>query len=563
MPMIQTDYAERADDMRYAPGEGEVGSYIHYGRREKMVKNVKAAVSRADELFAAAEKEEDLLLRRGLMQRLYLYASSWQIVGPQTHAAGEKALGAIAEIDRQLSLKRLEAEPRLKTRLEALVIREKLLTDALAEVAAVAGVKLDLMPGAIAAAGRLQGRRTLEVTFMDLRGATAAQAFEWLCAPVHLSWSASAGKVRVTIAALSGEAAPWTYDVSALALPLTAELKGAKKWNEKNKLANSLADEFMAAVRKAAGAEAPEDCFWLGSGQIVVHGKAAAHGAVNRLLSELKAGSGDHGELGKRVQERYKARKESLEKALEAREKAEVYGALYWSSWTLLAAAADGESDLEALTRLQAAWKDRFAAKLAAADEPVTAVRSAWAVSESAAVRSKDAELKELAKELLARIGPSADKALATLKASSEKGTASPGAYLAVIYSVLAFRNGNTLGVVDDKRLASFEKEAVALMFHEAAKEQKGAVDHLRTMARVLVLGADKADGGELAKLFEAGMGGDDLNALCALTARKKGGNTWLAFRTAAAANFSRMGVSGSVVLIANRLSKNALPSAR
>jgi hypothetical protein len=418
-------------------------------------------------------------------------------------------------------------------------------------------VKLDLVPGAVAAACRLSGARSLPVVYMDLSGASADQAFEWLCAPAHLDWSASRGTVRVTAAVLGASPAPWTYDVAALAVPEAREFEGLADTAKISERSAALAEEFLAAVRKAAGVAAPEDCFWLAPGQVVVFGDGQAHGRVARLIAELEKGEGDHGELGRRAAERRKARAEALDKAEEAREKGAVYGALYWSSWQLLAAAAGGESEPEALARLQWAWPRDFAAKLAADEKPLAALRSAWALSESSLALPHDRELKAAAADALARTAKSCEAALARAGKSPEDGAA----WLAALYAALGLRNGKDLRVAEAERPDSYRARLLDSVKQNPAKDPAAAA--VQMLARILLAGPDKDDAANLAKLVGTGLPGDDLNALAAVAAYKLGGEMWNVFRAGAQAKFSQAGVSESVVIMANRMCKSGLPSAR
>ena len=200
------------------------------------------------------------------------------------------------------------------------------------------------------------------------------------------------------------------------------------------------------------------------------------------------------------------------------------------------------------------------AARLAGAENPVTAMRGAWAVTESALALPKDKALAALAAKALGRVEKGAGEALAALEKSAAKKEENAGAYLATLYAALALRNGNALGLVSKERLASFNARAVKLL---VARAEKGPLAGLRLIARALLLGAGKVDGKEMTKLFESGKAGDDHNALAALAARKAGGELRLAFRASAPENFAKSGASGAVVLLANRLARPRLPSAK
>jgi Ca-activated chloride channel family protein len=527
----------------------------------KSTQKVGAGNEKVEQLYAAAEKAPaDQRVR--LLQRICLYDAALRRMGLSSGKFVGKSLARIEELREELAEQRLTAEPRLKSRLKIL-IRDKSLREALGEVATAAGLKLNLAPGAVSVASRLKGESTLRVTFMDVRGATAARAFEWLCAPAHLEWTVRKGTVYVTAASLGLGSAAWTYDVSTVAIPRADEFKDLKDQKKISERAARMAAEFLAAVRKAAGTRRPEDCFWLQPGQIVVFGDAATHARVFRLIYQLESGAGEHGGLGKRASERHRARKEIINKARAARRKGEVYGALYWSSWQLLSAASAGEVDLEALTYLQVAWRHRFAQELAAEKKPLTAMRSAWAVTESALALGKNRELTELAGAVLRGI----DRQLEAPLAALEKEPGHPGAYFAALYAYLTVRNAVRLGVVPKARLDSLSGKAEALLTREA---KKTGLSSIRLIGKALLMASEEIRAKEttafrkqLAAILERGMVGDDCNVLAALAARRLGGDTWQAFRAAAREHFARCRVCGAVVLIANRLGKAPLPSAK
>jgi len=554
--LADADGEDREGLARLGRGLGD-GGFLYYGIRQNLGDASKTGVEKAEVLLEAARQENDAAKKMALLQRAFLYDSSWRSLGWQTKGVVEKARAEIVKLREQMARDRVSAQPRLKTRLK-LIVRDKSLREALGEIAAAAGLDLDLAPGAVAVASRLQDVRSLRVTWVDLRGATAAQAFDWLCGPAHIDWSVDGGKVRATVASLGRVEAPWTYDVSAVAMPLEEEFKDLKgDWKRIRRRSRELASGFMAEIRKTAGTGVAEDCFWLNPGQIVVFGDWRVHARVRRCLEELAAGRGEHGELGKKALNRYGKRRDYMEKSRAARRNGEVYGALQWSSWQLVAGAAGGETNLEALTRLEVAWRHPFAARLAAKDRPLTAMRSAWTITESALALPKDKALAELARRVLDKVGTQAAASVAAL----EKAPNDKQACLAALYGYLALRNGEALGHLPAERLAGLRGGLKKYLANDPGKQDP--LRRLRTIGKILVQGLGKSDGKEITSLFDAGVRSDDLNALGALAARKAGGDTWRAFRASARDNFAGNGVSGAVVLIANRIGKVRLPSAR
>ena len=540
---------KRGADRDKADGAAaRAGEQTAYALAEETQKRSEADAKKAKALLEAAEKflkDGQFEAARGAFQLAYLFDEA-RLGGGEVASL---ALAKLEEIENKLGEARLAAEPKLKTRIN-LVLREKELGEALVEVAKAGALKLQIAPGALTDVGRLVGSRATRITYLDLRRYTVAQALDALAGPPHLDWSVARGRISVTVARRGSVEAPWTYDVGALAIPEPKEL--GDDYQKAMKAAGAAAEEFLAAARKAVGAREDQDCFWFAPGQLVVFGDADVHAKAAKFITGLENGEGP---LGRKASERAAARKDLLARAERSADDQETYGVLYGASWRLLAAAAGGESDLESLTWLESAWKSGFAKQLAGTSRPVTALRSAWAVTESALAVPADKELGALAKTALGAVENSADSALAALEKDREDG----GAYLATLYAALALRNGHELRLVKESRLTDFTAKAVPLL---TARNEKGGLESVRVLARVL-FEKDPPEAKTLAKLFGQGVYGDDLTALSALAARKAGGETWLAFRAEAKEKLRTSGASGPVVLLANRLNKPLLPTAK
>ncbi len=544
--------AKKLPDRETDKAAGQAGAWTGNALSEGARKRSEADGKKAKDLLAAAAKllaDGKVEAARGAYQLAWLFDESRMGGGE----VGAEAQSKLEEIEAAFSAGRLAAESRLKARVDV-VIRERGLAEALADVAKAAGLRLSVVPGSIEDITRLLGERSTRITYLDLRRCSAADAIDAICGPAHLDYTAGRGTLTVWSARRGAFEAPWTYDVATLAIPDAKELGDGKDWQKGVKAAGEAAEEFLAAARKALGSTRDEDCFWFAPGQLAVFGDAEAHGRMEGFVASMEKGEGP---LGKKASDRAAARKGLMARADEAAADREAYAALSGASWKLLAAAAAGEADVESLTWLESAWKSTFARQLAGTSRPVTALRSAWAVTESALTLRSDRELTALARRSLGETGSAADAALESLAKNPEDG----GAYLATLYAAMALRNGAELKLVGADRSSGYLEKARPLL---TAAKKDSALEPVRVIARTLLApaGEKPADVKELAGVLQKGIHGDDLLALAALAARRAGDATWLAFRS----DRDRLrdgGASGPVVLLASRLNKPLLPSAR
>jgi hypothetical protein len=91
---------------------------------------------------------------------------------------------------------------------------------------AAAGMKVELVPGSVEDAKSLLRRRDLNINYLDLRNATAAQALDWILRLARMGWNLDGDKVIAGSARRSTEPTPWVYDVAAIALTEATELEG-------------------------------------------------------------------------------------------------------------------------------------------------------------------------------------------------------------------------------------------------------------------------------------------------------------------------------------------------
>jgi Ca-activated chloride channel family protein len=445
-----------------------------------------------------------------------------------------------------------------------LVIRDKPVAEALEAVARAAGLKVSLVPGSAEDAAAILGVPEVRVTFLDLRGATVAQALDWILVPARLAWRAEKGAVAAaTVRRAAGESA-WVYDVSLAALPAEKEFEKIPDSNKRIEAARKTADDFLAAVRKAAGARDDAVC-WYAPGQLLVIGDAALHAAVARLCADLadpKAKlEGALADLQKVTAKRAEDRKESAAKLMAAGEKVRVAQDLAANSWKLLAASARGQLDLEALTELEVAWRQPATAEFLKGPHAVIVLRSFWAIAEASRALPKEEELAVAARSARQRCKEAADAALAAL----EKTPADAGAYFRVLYAALAMRDdeafaGKALPLLarsGQAPLGAWPAVAAALL------EPAGKADPktLRPLIAELGGAADAAQTAPVAR--QGGLGDNDMIALAALACRRAGGEAWNAFRAESRNLLGARPLDGSVVVLVGSLARpNVLAAA-
>jgi hypothetical protein len=240
-----------------------------------------------------------------------------------------------------------------------------------------------------------------------------------------------------------------------------------------------------------------------------------------------------HATTAKRSKERAEAlaKLRSAEQALQIAAKHQAFG------WNLLAAAADGQLDLEALTELQIAWKSPETARLLE-DAPAIAIRSYWIVSEAARLLPDNMELAALAKSAREKCRPAPDKVLAALGEKPEDASALFG----TLYAALALRDRD----FTTKALAAIEK----------GERKEGPVGALQTVALALLSKPEDIDRNALAEVVTGGsVGGEDLVVLAAMACRRAGSEAWSTFRAEAGDLLGKQPLPGSVVVLVHRLS--------
>ena len=194
----------------------------------------------------------------------------------------------------------------------------------------------------------------------------------------------------------AGTAAAWVYDVSALAWPSAAELQKAADPAKQIAFVQAACDQFLAGVRSTLKTADAAALVWFGPGQLLVIGSPHTHEAAATLFANLADAKfqppADLAQLHAVTRQRAKDGQAESARRRAVRRQAQTAAAYAEYGWRLLAAAADGRLDLEALTELQIAWKTPE--PLLAGEGTILALRSVWQISEAARTLPQEAELQ-------------------------------------------------------------------------------------------------------------------------------------------------------------------------
>jgi len=535
---LSLDACEEEGQFRY-----NVDARYIYGRTD--VSKVSTQIQKAlKQVLADAEKvREGGAARKAVGMYAYAYLLDGALIGlrQSNGESSDKALAALKAIRAKQVPLWAKTMPGLRKRLD-LVIRDKSLAEAVQMVAAAAGQPVHLDPKGVADASRMLGRQELRVTWLDLRGATMAQALDWILLPVRMTWWPGNASIMVSTARRTGEMTPWVYDVSHMVMPAKEDLDKAKGYDERLKLLSEPAQAFLAGVRTALTLS-DEAALYVAPGQLLVFGNAKTHSAAGALFAAMADPKATVAEalagLHKATSARAEQHTDAVAKEQAYRDQVRVAMAMRTYGWRLLAAAAGGELDLEALTQLQVAWKQPAAAQVLAGDASLIALRSAWAIDESAGALPKAAELQALAAKVRDLSHQAAEAALTRLSKSPKNATYQ----VEVLFAALASR--------DD---AAFVKRAMVALSAE------GVPAPVRTIAAALLGPKDKIDATALTGLLRSGVRGDSMTVLLAMACRRAGGGTWAAFRAESRELLGRQPLDGSVVILINRLSRTPLP---
>jgi hypothetical protein len=381
------------------------------------------------------------------------------------------------------------------------------------------------------------------VNYLDLRGATVAQACDWLLLPLRMTWQPSPqGKSLIagTCRRLPGQS-PWIYDVSLIAWPtkdeLSAEADGQKRIDNATQSVKKLVQVVQTLGRTA---KLPH-VSWFSPGELLVVATADQHAELDRLLSDLtnpesklgKEAAALRAVTSKRAQLRMPDRKKQEQAETLGRTMAELQRA----NWGLLSSARKGLVDQESLTELQIAWSNpTLAAMVADGRESLGLLRSAWVVNEAASLLPHSRELNEFATQVRLKTQGLAAKAIATAQ-DSTKGNLRT--IVQAVYAALIYRQ-------DEKLL----KECVQAMRGHVQSPELGAIASL-----MLAILQPKATESESTLINFAGSGvqGPDLVVLLHWACQQAGPKASTAFREHGADWLSAQPLPGEVVVLVNR----------
>jgi hypothetical protein len=385
----------------------------------------------------------------------------------------------------------------------------------------------------------------VRVTYLDLRNATAAQALDWILRPARMDWWLQDDTVVAGTQRRRSGNSLWVYDTSLMSLPQAKEFEKLD-YSKAIAAAKKAGDDFLAAVRTGLGVD-EESLLWIGPGQLLLVGDPATHTRAAKLLAGLADPdarlTGAAAKVHEVTSRRAKERRELADKLAALRQKQRIAAKLEKFGWQLMAAAVDGQLDLESLTELQIAWKAPETKRMISGQNAAMPLWSLWVIQEAARALPDEAELQALAKSAAARCA----FAVPRLRTELDKSPADPAVFTAVLYAALAKRSDSALR--DSLRAAMAKAEvkdqplqqAVVLM--EALLQDTGSID-----AEVLE------------KLVRQLPQGNDLVVLTALACRRAGGSTWQAFRKESQDILGKQALDGNVVVLVNRLEGSQLP---
>jgi len=485
---------------------------------------------------------------RATLVRAYFVATAATNRG--NYQAPQTANAALAEIE-SLHTDRVEAWKKevlaLGTKLD-MVLRDMSVRKALDAIAQAADLDIQLVDGSIRDASDMLAGRNTQLAYLDLRGATAAQALDWMLQPLRLTWYPEPDRsAHETIVVGSERRMPrisaWVYDVSTIAVPSQKEFEGIKDRNKAVAKAKEDARQFIDAVRKAL--EVSEDeVMWFGPGQLLVIGNSKTHGQAAEMIAMLSDSKAKPpvslAALHKKTSGRAQDHREGMQQIRELNRLMEAIAVHDLHSWKLLAAAMGGQVDDEALTELQIAWQAEETKKLLDGNGAGISLRSAWAITAASRMLPDNEEIAALAESARNKCRPAAEKAISTLKESPQDLTA----LLTAVYAAMVIENpdlgAKVLGALPDK--ATIDSPVAAAMF----------------AARGLLGKPVQFDSQQLASLVSAGrISGEDTTVLVAMACHRIGGETWTAFRAEMKGLLGKQPLPGSVVVLVNRLSGN------
>lgn len=468
---------------------------------------------------------------RETLLRAYFFDAAAANFGRSEGSVAAQALEQLEELHTKQIQHWAKELPQLDKRLD-LVLRDKSITEALAEISKASGLKIALADGSLADVTSLLGEEP-RVTYVDLRRATVSQAVDWVLQPARLSWWPEKGAIKAGADRRREGVTAWVYDVADIALPLAEDLQKLNDHQKAVAESKKAADQFIGFLRRVVkGTE--ESVTWYGPGQLLVIGDQETHAKADKFFSSLRSpGAKQADSLAEVAAKRLAARKEPMAKDAQAAKLSSVAMVHQAFAWKLLAAAAAGSLDDESLTELEIAWRDPATAELLKGESSVVALRSLWTIQEAAQTLSDDQRLSALAASALKQSAEARTRVAA-------KPTDEPARW-GLLYAALATPEDAAYGA-------------------QARSQLEGADNGLPgVVARILLGEPAAADRKALLGMLDEKLAGPDRVALAAMAARRAGDDVWQAFRAASADILGGQELPGEVIVLVNELSQPAL----
>ena len=488
-------------------------------------KPVGEAAAKALDAAKQFEKDGKLAKAREALMRAYLLDAA---VLNGVQAGGQVAAEAVQTLERvhAQQVKGWTAKNSALGKKLDLVIRDKSLAESLEMVRVASGIEIELLAGSTADSA-LMTRDDVRVDYLDLRRATVAQALDWILHPQRMSWQSKGDVVIAGTDRRQPGPSAWVYDVSLL-LPSAKELEEAG--DDSTKVA---AETLVTSLRAHLSADDLLSIVWFGPGHLLVVGDVDRHASVDKWMGEQRRATPAV------LAAQRKAAAETSSSTHHRHSIASVHAS---AAWQLLAAAAEGELDLEVLTELQIAWRSKRTSELLDGKSAAVVLRSLWCVAEAARALPDEAELNSLAIAARAKSRTAATVALEALGENRDDASAFAG----VLYAALAMR--------DDQQLVG---KAVRLLTDSQPSDSPLAP--ARTVARILLASPKAADVEEILKMTESGVAGQDMTTMLAIACRRAGGEAWSTFRRHATDLLGNQPLAGSVLVLINRLNASQL----
>lgn len=504
-------------------------------------KRAETAWKKANEFHEQGEWER---ARRAAVEAYLLDTSASSSQGGYGPVASQ-ALELLEQIHTVQVANWAKNNPQLDRKLD-LVLRDRPLADALAEIAKAADIKIDLLTGSAKDAASLQQASNVGVHYLDLRRATVSQALDWMLRPLRLNWWPSEKGIQVGSERRRDGTTCWIYDVSSIALPTAEELGDAKDRAKQLAAAKQSAEQFIGAISSDLEFKDGSYAVWFSPGQLLVVAGRETQAETDQLLSSLSGGAwkptGQAANIVETTRKRASAREDYVAKQAAAARLADAAARHSYYAWQLLAAASGGQLDFEALTELQIVWHNEATAELLAGGSSHIALKSLWMICEASRALPNVAELQKLANDAT---DASENAALDAVKALDEKPD-DAASFVGVLFAALA--------LLDD---AEYRAKASDVL--KNATTDTIGLSPARTVVLALLAERVEMDRTELSKLVTSGVWGDELTMLLAMACRRASGELWQTFRVASEDLLGRQPLRGEVVVIVNHLPRGQI----